>query len=72
MIADRVYQTHRTPEEALEEIVRLSGRQFDSDVVEALCQLMVYDGRTSVPEPIELPNRSMDDQGGEQDHAAAA
>lgn len=72
MTADRVYQSHRTPEEALDEIMRLAGRQFDGDVVDALCQLMVYDGRSSTPEPLNLPVRSNDDLGGEQDYAAAA
>ena len=43
MTAERVYQKPRSPEEAITEILRLRGRQFDVDVVDALCHLMVYD-----------------------------
>ena len=43
MTADRVYQQQRTPEEALDEILRCTGTQFDPQVVDALCQLMVYE-----------------------------
>ncbi|MBC7644999.1 MAG: HD-GYP domain-containing protein, partial [Thermoleophilia bacterium] len=43
MTAERVYQKPRSSEEAIAEILRLRGRQFDADVVDALCHLMVYD-----------------------------
>ena len=43
MTAERVYQKPRSPEEAIAEILRLRGRQFDAEVVDALCHLMVYD-----------------------------
>lgn len=45
MTADRVYKEQRSPEEALEEIIRCTGTQFDPAVVDALCQLMVYERR---------------------------
>lgn len=43
MTAERVYQKARSPEEAIAEIVRLRGKQFDAHVVDALCDLMVYE-----------------------------
>jgi diguanylate cyclase (GGDEF)-like protein/putative nucleotidyltransferase with HDIG domain len=43
MTAERVYSTPRTPDEAILEIVRLRGIQFHPDVVDAFCELMVYD-----------------------------
>lgn len=43
MTAERVYQKPRSPEQAITEILRLRGQQFDADVVDALCHLMVYD-----------------------------
>jgi HD-GYP domain-containing protein (c-di-GMP phosphodiesterase class II) len=42
MTAERVYSKPRTPEDAIREIVSLRGQQFDPNVVDALCQLMVY------------------------------
>jgi diguanylate cyclase (GGDEF)-like protein len=43
MTAERVYQKARTPEQAIAEIVKLSGTQFDERVVKALCDLMVFE-----------------------------
>ena len=50
MTAERVYSEPRSPESAIEEIVALSGKQFDPDVVEALVQLML----PAMPEPTRL------------------
>lgn len=60
MTAERVYQKPRTPEDAIGEIVRLSGKQFDSQVVDALCQLMVYD----LDQQIETVDERRDDGDG--------
>jgi two-component system, cell cycle response regulator len=38
MISDRPYQAPRSPDEAIAELRRHSGSQFDREVVEALCQ----------------------------------
>jgi diguanylate cyclase (GGDEF)-like protein/putative nucleotidyltransferase with HDIG domain len=43
MTAERVYSKPRSASEAMAEIVRLRGRQFDTEVVEALCRLMMHD-----------------------------
>lgn len=50
--ADRVYRRSVSPDQALEEIVRCRGTQFDPAVVDALCELMLYEPGTA--EPIEL------------------
>lgn len=52
MTAERVYSTPKTPDEAIEEIVKLRGKQFDESVVDALCELMVYEA-ASAPAAIE-------------------
>jgi HD-GYP domain-containing protein (c-di-GMP phosphodiesterase class II) len=41
MTSDRPYCAARTPEEAVVELRRCSGRQFDPQVVELLCAVLV-------------------------------
>jgi diguanylate cyclase (GGDEF)-like protein/putative nucleotidyltransferase with HDIG domain len=73
MTADRVYQAGRPPEAALAEIVRLSGKQFDPEVVEALCELMVFDpSQVQIDDVSELPARTRSDDAEPEDTAAAA
>jgi putative nucleotidyltransferase with HDIG domain len=85
MTAERVYSRPRSPNDALAEIVRLAGDQFDSQVVDALCQLMLFELSPSAieytPEPTPVLEAFPDtgayrdddeDQDEGQDHAAAA
>jgi HD-GYP domain-containing protein (c-di-GMP phosphodiesterase class II) len=41
MTSDRPYRAARTPEEAVAELLRCAGRQFDAQVVELLCAVLV-------------------------------
>lgn len=74
MTADRVYRRALGNEEALREIVRGRGHQFDHLVVEALCELMLFDAEQAVAvAPIEvraLPEAPAFDAGEALDEAA--
>jgi HD-GYP domain-containing protein (c-di-GMP phosphodiesterase class II) len=43
IISDRPYRSRRSPEQALEEIVRNAGTQFDPGCVAALCAVFGHD-----------------------------
>ena len=44
MISDRPFRAARTPEEAVAELQRCSGTQFDPEVVEAFCEVLEEEG----------------------------
>jgi two-component system cell cycle response regulator len=49
MISERTYQTPRTPEQAISELARGAGSQFDPRVVELLCEHLRETSKLSVP-----------------------
>jgi HD-GYP domain-containing protein (c-di-GMP phosphodiesterase class II) len=56
MVSDRAYKPGRTREEAIEELYRCRGTQFDPNVVEALVHSLETSGdpcrRTTMDEPV--------------------
>jgi HD-GYP domain-containing protein (c-di-GMP phosphodiesterase class II) len=49
MVSERTYQTPRTPEQAISELARGAGSQFDPRVVELLCEHLRDASKLSVP-----------------------
>ncbi|HWX51751.1 MAG TPA: diguanylate cyclase, partial [Solirubrobacteraceae bacterium] len=49
MVSERSYQTPRTPEEAISELARGAGSQFDPRVVELLCEHLREASKLSMP-----------------------
>jgi two-component system, cell cycle response regulator len=54
MTGDRPYAARRTPQEALDELRRCAGRQFDSGCVELLCAAFSGDGAAAVDDVVGL------------------
>ena len=57
MVSKRTYNLVRTPEEALLELRRCSGRQFDPQVVEAMAAVLRRSGELS--SPVQRPAQSL-------------
>ena len=53
MVRDRRYRRKRTPDEAVAELRRCRGTQFDPLAVDALVQLIESEGGLPIPEPME-------------------
>ena len=53
MLSDRPYTTARTPGQALAELRRCKGTQFDPDVVDVFCKIMAQ--QPGVPETVAAP-----------------
>ena len=58
MTTDRSYRQGRSPEEALAELQRCAGSQFDPAVVETLSQLIRAELRVPVPAPAGVASSS--------------
>ncbi len=67
MTADRVYSPGIDPDDAVDEIIRCSGSQFDPTVVAALCELMLYETPSDQP---TITTTDMLDEPGDMDVAA--